>query len=66
MRWKVTNYDRIALQIGLNCSYSAPIAKNEEKFLVRMLTFRPDRDFIVFLYIFIYELMKWKYEVEID
>ena len=54
------------MQIGLDCSYAAPIAQNEEKVLVRMLTFRPDRDFIVFLYIFIYELMKWKFWVESD
>ena len=51
---KATNNGRIFLQIGLNCSYAAPIAQNDENVLVRMLTFRPDREFIVFLYIFIY------------
>ena len=42
-RSKVTNNGRIALQIGFNCSYVAPIAQNDEKVLVRMLNFRPDR-----------------------
>ena len=62
----MTNNGRIALQMGFNCSYAAPIAQNEEKVLVRMLNFSPDRDFIVFRYIFIYELMKWKVGVESD
>ena len=49
----MTNNGRIALQIGLNYSYAAPITQNEEKVLVRMFTFRPGRDFIGFLYVFI-------------
>ena len=63
---KVTINGRIALQIGLDCSYTSPIAQIDEKVLIRMLTCRSDRDFIVFLYIFLYELMKWKFWVESD
>ena len=63
---KVTNNGRIASQIGLNCSYEASIAQNEEKVLVRMLIFSLDRDFIGFRYILIYGLMKLTFRVESD
>ena len=57
---------RITLQKGFDCSYAATIAQNEEKVQVQKHNFSPDRDFIVFRYIFIYELMKWKVWVESD
>ena len=63
---KVPNNGRIASQIGFDCLYAAPIAQNEEKVQVQMLNFSPDRDFIVFRYIFIYELMKWQVWVKSD
>ena len=60
----MTNNGPITSQIGCDCSYAAPIAQNEEKVLVRTFNFSPDRDFIVFRYIFICELMKRKVWVE--
>ena len=51
---KVTNNGRIALQLGFNCWYAASIAQNEEKVLVGMLYFTPDRDFVVFRNIAMY------------
>ena len=60
------NNGRNSLQIGLLREYATPIAQNKEKILVQMLNFSPTRDFIVFRYIIIYELMKWKVGVESD
>ena len=54
MRPKLTNNGCISFQNGFICSYAVPIAQNKEKDLIRMPKLSMDRDFIVFLYIFIY------------
>ena len=53
---KVTHNGRIALQIGFSCSFTTPIAQNEEKVLVRMLNCTLDQDLISFRYFWCIDL----------